>query len=163
MYKNIKPGYLLCINSWENDADNYKTERIEGLTYEDVQFYIYFCRHFYSSSWGHPNAIGKGFGNMDIEEAPDAESIAIIAAYEKYPPTSEFLLADVKSSIEGYKNCPEESYDWVDDLIGIWNEGETYRVFSGFEVHYISEEIPNVTTKFSEQMIENIQGNHSDV
>ena len=37
--KIIPSGYQIVVTSWENDADNYNTETISGLTLEQVMFY----------------------------------------------------------------------------------------------------------------------------
>jgi hypothetical protein len=134
----IPSGYQLNIISWENDADNYRTNIIYGLTKEDVQFYLHFLNHFKSH---------KPYGNEDIQDYPDAEKIAITNAYEKCRPTSPQLLEDVKNSIEYWKTN-DYSCEWVYETIGIWNEGEYYRVFDHCEVYLIRTPIPNVTGEF---------------
>ncbi len=153
--ENIQPGYQLHITSWENDADNYKTKIIQGLTKEDVQFYLHFLRHFYSQYSRHKDMIGPGFGNMERRKCPEAESIAITTAFEAFPPSSPELLDSVKQSIEFWKNDPEDSCDWVLELLGYWYD--KYRVFDSFEVYYIPAEIQNVTDKFDDEMIEDIE------
>jgi hypothetical protein len=135
---NIPSGYQLHITSWENDADNYKTKILSGLTKEDVQFYLHFLNHF---------EMNKHYGNKDIGDYPDAEKIAITNAYEKCRPTSPQLLEDVENSIEHWKTS-NFSCEWVDDTIGIWNEGGNYRVFDSYEVYLIRTPIPNVTGEF---------------
>ena len=134
----IPPGYQLHITSWENDADNYKTEILSGLTKEDVRFYIHFLSHF---------EMDKPYGNGRIGEYSDAEKIAITSAYETCRPTTPQLLEDIENSIEHWKT----SYygcDWVYDTIGIWCEGERYRVFDSCEVYLVRTPIPNVTGEF---------------
>lgn len=37
--KVIPKGYQIVVKSWENDCDNYNTETISGLTFEQVMFY----------------------------------------------------------------------------------------------------------------------------
>jgi hypothetical protein len=134
----IPPGYQLHITSWENDADNYKTEILSGLTKEDVQFYIHFLSHF---------EMNKPYENGDIDVYPDAEKIAITSAYEKCRPTSPQLLEEVENSLEYWKTS-DDSCEWVDDTIGIWCEGERYRVFDSCEVYLVHTPIPNVTGEF---------------
>jgi hypothetical protein len=148
----FESGYQLHITSWENDADNYNTKIISGLTKEDVKFYIYFLKHFRSCSPSR-NIDDKSpkysFGNSDIPDSGEnPEKIAIEAAYKKFPPTSKQLLDDVKESIDFWKDDPDESCDWVYDTIGIWGEGSFFRVFDSFEVYLIRTPIPNVTEEF---------------
>lgn len=160
--ENIKPGYQLHITSWENDADNYKTEVIQGLTKEDVQFYLHFLRHFYSSYCRYKDMIGPGYGNLDIDECMEAESIAITSAFEAFPPSSPQLLDDVKQSIEFWKENSRCSCDWVYKTIGTWGEGDRYRVFDSFEVYYIPTEIENVTDKFDDELAKEMEENLAD-
>lgn len=42
----FKSGYLLEVISSENDADNYATNYLDGLTYSDVIFYLDLCERF---------------------------------------------------------------------------------------------------------------------
>jgi hypothetical protein len=134
----IPSGYQLHITSWENDADNYKTEILSGMTKEDVQFYIHFLSHFE----GH-----KPYGNECIKHYPDAEKIAITNAYEKCRPTSPQLLEDVENSIEYWKTS-DDSCDWVYETIGTHGCGDFYRVFNSCEVYLSRTPIPNVTGEF---------------
>jgi len=136
----IPSGYQLHITSWENDADNYKTKILSGLTKEDVQFYIHFLSHF---------EMNKPYENGSIRKYPDAEKIAITNAYEKCRPTSPELLEVVENSLEYWKtgdgNC---DCDLVYETIGIWSEGDLYRIFDSCEVYLIRTPIPNVTREF---------------
>ena len=146
----IPSGFQLHITSWENDADNYKTEVISGLTREDVKFYLHFLGHFYSQYTNSKNKIGKGFGNMEeFESGVNQERVAIESAWENCPPSSPDLIEQVKDSIDGWKENPNEIYDWVYDTIGYWFEGQYYRVFESFKIYYIPEEINCVTNEFS--------------
>ena len=57
----IPSGYRITIESWENDADNYKTKIMEGLQKPSVEFLVDFAKLFYSkNNWNGP----KGHGNM---------------------------------------------------------------------------------------------------
>jgi hypothetical protein len=134
----IPSGYQLHITSWENDADNYKTEILSGLTKEDVQFYLHFLNHFESHN---------PYGNECIQDHPDAEKIAITNAYEKCRPTSSQLLEDVENSIEHWKTS-DDSCDWVYESLGVFGEGYFYRVFDSCKVYLIQTPIPNVTGEF---------------
>lgn len=46
----IKAGYRLSVTSWENDADNHKTETIDGLTLQQVRLLIELVSLFDSGS-----------------------------------------------------------------------------------------------------------------
>jgi hypothetical protein len=103
-----------------------------------VRFYIHFLSHFKSH---------KPYGNEHIQDYPDAEKIAITNAYEKCRPTTPQLLEDVEDSIEYWKTN-DYACDWVNETVGIWHEGELYRVFDSCEVYLIDTPIPNATEEF---------------
>lgn len=143
----IHPGYQLYITSWENDADNFRTEILSGLTKEDVRFYLHFLNHF-KREFNVDNISHKFYGNEDIGKYPDAEKIAITNAYEKCRPTSPQLLEDVENSFEIWKTS-NFSCDWVRETIGFWGEyDDFYRVFHSYKIYLIRTPSPNVTREF---------------
>jgi hypothetical protein len=56
-----KGGYELRIETWENDADNYKTQVLTNLTEEDLDFYIELA-HLFSSTNSRED---PGMGNEE--------------------------------------------------------------------------------------------------
>ena len=56
----IKAGFRLEVETWENDADNYRTEVLDGLTEAEVKFYVEVAKAHYSKN----DPSKKGFGNM---------------------------------------------------------------------------------------------------
>ena len=127
---HIPPGYMLTVTTWENDADNYKSITLYGLKKGDVKFYLSFLEAF------------RSMGNEDISR--EAESSALTLAFKENPPESLDLLMDV----QGMLKC-EDCSDFVYDLIGIWNEGEMYRVFERAKVHYVPDICLDVTKGFN--------------
>lgn len=47
---NVPAGLRLSITSWENDGDDYRTVVVNGLTEEDVRFYLELAADFRSDS-----------------------------------------------------------------------------------------------------------------
>ena len=97
---NYNQGYMLRITSWENDGDDYRTVEHQGLTLEEVKFYVEVANLFKScNDWKKP-----GFGNSD---EPDNETVftAVIEIASKY--NLEKLLY---SSLD-------DIYSWVVDKI----------------------------------------------
>ncbi|HET8687113.1 MAG TPA: hypothetical protein VFM18_10690 [Methanosarcina sp.] len=143
----IQKGYWVKITSWENDADNYQTKELMGLSEEKVKCLVGFCKlHCSKNAWGTE----KGFGNMydpgdhDVEKYLDAVRELIATDPENY--RSLFWI----KSIEDEEECLDDiicefSYD-----IGL-HSGEFYtRVFSNIEILYVPDdiEIEDVTKKF---------------
>ena len=145
----IPAGYRLSITSWENDADAYGTEVLEGLTKERVEFLLELCNLFKSGS----NTSGKTFGNLyepNSTQQAKAEA-AITAVMEKHKPVlTEYELEQltvVADPADPYSG-PEYS-EFVGDLLG-YSENYTYRVYNGAKVEYIPHEITmeDVTSQF---------------
>lgn len=61
---NVQPGYRLSLTSWENDADDFRTVVLSGLTKEDVEFYLNLAHIFHMDSPEHKASGGvNGMGN----------------------------------------------------------------------------------------------------
>lgn len=147
MNPTIPAGYMLVIDSWENDDDNPGSKILTGLSREDVKFYFHFLKQFHSQY--NPDRIGCGFGNKQIEIGKEnLEKLALSTAYHTHPPSSPELLTEVTFSLNGWAENPDESYDWVYDTIGYWQDGEAYRVFESAKVYYIPQAIPNIVSEF---------------
>ena len=143
--KNIEAGYLVKITTWENDADNYNTTEFSGLTKDQAQLIIDIASLFSS------NGRGIGYGNCEIEEENEAlytEIDKIISTFTDGGGILPDAWAEADSEwIEKYYSNRYD--DPVYDLIGIWNEGEYYRVFELFEVFFVPQAIENVSDQFT--------------
>jgi hypothetical protein len=133
--KDIKPGFLLKVVSWENDADNYNTWEKDGLSENDVRFYILMAKLF-ASKYDDAGA----FGNARIPRCgvPD--------------PMTEALEARVAGFVANGGTVPADWWgeDSLYDIIGIWNEGENYRVYESHSVVEVPEPgLKDVTEKFA--------------
>jgi hypothetical protein len=150
---NIKPGYILKLTTWENDADNYMTKEFTGLEVDHVKFYVDVALMFRSTYDG-----GK-YGNVDRH-----------SDYEGRENDSE-LVPDLKKIVDSYNQnnvsvpkefdyhiLSEEDSKYVEDilrdavteLVGSWADGEYWRVVEDFEVFYLPTELVNVTSEFKE-------------
>ena len=127
---HIPPGFMLTIDTWENDGDNCKSTTLYGLKKGDVKFYISLL-----------NALSGG-GNEEVSK--QFENVALVTALAESPPES----LDLRNDLEGMVECQDCS-DFVYDLIGIWNEGEMYRVFERAKVHYVPDICLDVTEGFN--------------
>jgi hypothetical protein len=143
-----KQGYRLTVNSWENDADNRRSETKDGLIYEEVAFYVNFAKLMYPKNG---RGSKKGFGNL--YEPDEKETGKLLSAFyeviQKHKATayrllsiendSELLDSDVMSDIFG---------EMHDELFG---SGEFYtRVLDDLEVVFFAEDIEadEVTKEF---------------
>ena len=135
----IKPGYRLSITSWENDADDYGTKVLEGLSKEKVQLYLDLCTLFKANRYSGDLVC---FGNMyepSDEELQGAAS-AVKAIVDAYP---EVL------TLEEYIQVSEEPCDYMSQILG-YSEVYAYRVFDSFKVELVPTEIvlQDVTAEF---------------
>ena len=133
---NIPAGYRLTIHTWENDGDCYTTQVIDGLVEKQVRFYIDLAKRFVSENdQGSP-----GLGNAAHDTGM---LLAVFNDVAKQHGYNDHLLSE------------EDIYDWLTEHIlgypvcdGYCDEGPFCRVFDSFTVHYIPEEIEDVTEKF---------------
>lgn len=159
----IKPGYLLKITTWENDADNYNTKEIAGLKKSEAVFLIKVCELFKSC-----NSKDKGYGNADVWYSGYIN-------HPTYPSrTDEGMVEDIMSLSDKHRveNGGEIPKDWnwreykanghkIEDVcrdyysdllydigLGTWGEGEYRRVFESYKIFYVPGEIEDVTEEF---------------
>jgi len=147
-YTTIPAGYRISVTSWENDADNYRTECLEGLSKEVVSFYVDFSKLFTSKN----NRSDKGFGNL--YEPNDSERQALTNAFtkvvEKHKDTFLALCKDWN-----YDETPTDEeyqdicYELHHELFG----GSEYfytRVLDSYKVEYTPTEVrlEDVTYQF---------------
>jgi len=57
--ERLKKGYWAKVTTWENDADNYQTNELIGLSEESVKFLMKLCERHRSTHYNE-----GGFGNM---------------------------------------------------------------------------------------------------
>lgn len=141
---NIEKGYQLHVKTWENDSDHHKTHIINGLTKEDVSFLITLFSHFKIDNLGNEHT-AKG----DI-------LTAFLDAKAKHPKVSEHFKQSwhlYDDEIQNYDIYVTHKEDFIAHMLstnGIERVYESgyWRVFDGYEVFFIPEEIHNVTSKF---------------
>lgn len=156
---NILPGYRLTITSWENDADQYKDISFDGLTKEDTAFLIDLASLF--TSVNNPKE-GKGFGGSeshyvrkhmgrnyweDLANAWD-EVIANHPDISKDARDKFFVQRDEDSELDqdAYSELATKLVSYPGEYYG---DASYIRVFSSFEVHYIPQEVEDVTKQFT--------------
>jgi len=161
MPKHIKAGYLLKLTTWENDADNYNTTELDGLTNEEVQFYIMIAKCFESGS----NNDQKTLGNTVVWSSYNEEGSW---SRKRSVDHTEYLDQKIKEWQEAGNSIPEKwdrtkdpylmdgeaddtSYFYIEllsDLIGTWNDGEYWRVFESFAVYLVPNQIQDCSVAF---------------
>lgn len=131
----INAGYRVHVTSWENDADNYQTKIVDGLSEPEVNFVVKLCKLHYSQ-----NRFSECFGNM---YEPSKGEI------EEYKEAIGSLLDEFVNDIR----IDYQSFDAVSGLLyelGL-NDTEFYtRVFESIVIEFIPEKIilEDVTAQF---------------
>lgn len=128
----IKAGYRIHVTTWENDADNYKTESMEGLTEGNVKFIIAIC-----------NLLKDGCNNKSY----------FGNSYDKYPAGLDEAIEKVianftdedRTFTQHGGDFVIDTHEYVDDAIihelGLSGGDFATRVFEKAVVEYIPEDI----------------------
>ena len=134
----LKKGYIIEVDSWENDGYNYQTNTISGLTDNDVNFYKELLLLFYSKSNNH-NCFGNCYEKSDLRDIEETLEILTNLIIKYYPNFNKFYNdCDVSDSIYTIK------YEFLNKVLG---SGEYYfRVFDNMKIYYIPEDIIEIET-----------------
>lgn len=139
----IKAGYRLTVTSWENDADNYATKVIDGLTFERARICAAYCELFNSD-----DAVRNAYEPDDDEIATIDERVASVARADAG------FIAHVFDAI-GEDATDEQIRDYVFETIisemGLcWRSDFYTRVCDSWRIEYVEQDIniPDVTDKF---------------
>lgn len=162
MSEPIPAGYQLHVTSWENDADDYGTEIISGLTEVDVRFLLSIAKQFTSK---HSLAdSGLGLGNQGNSSLVLARLIE--KALTDHPDISDDLrsvwilegvpedLDDEDLDEDEFGDLGKDAAEMISTLLGsttndcYMSEPNFCRVFSSFEVFWFETSVPDVTSKF---------------
>lgn len=135
----IPTGYQLQVTTWENDADDYKTQIISGLSFNEVLFYVEFASRFVSI-----NAEVPGLGNEDHDDETLKEVLDEVMK-------NHFLGIDLE------KRLDSPNFDiraFVESVLGspVGYDDSFCRVFSRYKVLYfdipVSIRAEDVTSAF---------------
>jgi hypothetical protein len=123
----LKEGFTVVVVSWENDADNYKTKMMSGLTQEQAIAVYNFCQLF-SSKHGH----NRGLGNEEIRNLDFEDMSALLSRDDRL-----YLPIGLNKSLE----------DLFYELIGDWCEGGYARVVEDVFFLAIEDDIQKLSLK----------------
>ncbi len=126
----IPQGYIIEITTWENDGDNYKTEKLNGLSKEKCLFYKNIAEAFYRT-----NSSKHGFGNKECGSGIREKFIELFG--EKYKEL--YCQDEVKEDIE--ENLGYWISDCFYDVIGTWNDDDYWRVVDNYKIYFVPKAI----------------------
>lgn len=139
----IPKGYVLEIETWENDGDNYKTQTIFGVEEHEIQQYKYVLELFHGSHCNNRNKCG----NEDWDVVKHLVIAHIDSGVKSGQLTPEFLDKVLGiQDLEALLNDDEEAYylnEALTELLGMACEygGDFMRVISYVKLHIVEEEI----------------------
>lgn len=136
----IKAGYRLTVQTWENDADNYNSGAVEGMTRDEAVFIADFVKLF-ASRHCHTS---RGIGNMYEPDSAERDR-----ATERVKEVVERHLVTIQASDKFTHFLNGGWHDCAYDLTLAGGEFWT-RVLDSFRVEYIPEDVhlQDVTKEF---------------
>lgn len=138
MKKVIEKGYTLTVTSWENDADNYRTETKTVVTREEAEQLHKICTELFKS---------KNRGEGGVGNSMDGDCGEIVLNY--YESNKDLLtfepFINLQKRIDDYPDEVEELiFDCFQDLAYELMGGSEYydfRVCESCDVTYSPEDI----------------------
>ena len=152
----IPAGYRITVTTWEDDADNYNTEIVEGLNKTEVAFFVDACKQFYSRN-RDANCIGNMYdpSPKELKKFQDC-MVALVARHPEMVNSEHF-----KDYFEEMDDEDKEVYEDEGEYVSSWmsellydfglTSGEFFtRVCESFKVEYVPVEITleDVTEEF---------------
>ena len=131
----IKAGYRITVTSWENDADNYNTQTVDGLSESDAYYHIDLLKLIAGSHCNDNTVFGNLYEPRDSEvEAFEKAATKVLVKHNKLEDDYEPLNIAV---------------DIISDYTGN-SEGYLTRVAEYISVEFVPQEIiiEDVSTKF---------------
>lgn len=139
MKKLYSAGYLIRIDSWENDADHCKTKEVNVKTEEDTRAIVAFCNLFRSEN---DRRYPGGIGNIYEPRESDDEKLQKI--FQDFVELHPNLLKLEDYDIEAAKEDPTLIAEWCIEYaydLGL-SGGEFYtRVLDRITVLYFPEDV----------------------
>ncbi|AIZ02495.1 hypothetical protein AVV67_gp293 [Escherichia phage vB_EcoM_VR25] len=147
--QTIPKGYVIEIETWENDGDNYKTQTIFGVEEQEIQQYKYILELFQGSHCNYPDKCG----NSEWDVVKDLVIAHIESGVKSGQLTSEFInktlcIENLENLVEGDNDQEFELLYSLQELLGepVEYDSDFMRVVSWVKLYIIEEEIqiPNV-------------------
>jgi hypothetical protein len=133
--KIIPKGYIVEIETYENDADNYKLKCFDGLTKDEALFLKTIAEKFKSK-----NSETDSFGNIE-------NPLALC----EYSENDDYILEWFRSSFSGIPYLDDYNhwdisdndnvYDCLEIIIGTWFDGQYFRYVKSYNIVYNPSEI----------------------
>ena len=147
--QTIPKGYVIEIETWENDGDNYKTQTIFGVEEQEIQQYKYILELFQGSHCNNRNKCG----NSEWDVVKDLVIAHIESGVKSGQLTPEFInktlcIKNLENLVDDDNGQEFELMCSLQELLGdpVEYDSDFMRVVSWVKLYIIEEEIqiPNV-------------------
>lgn len=154
--KVIKAGYMITVDSWENDGDNGRELSVDGLTRTQVEYYkdlLYLVSNSYhdTSTLGitfYGNMTDDGYDEIELGEndpEPTGHNDIVEGTHRGFRRAVRRINNKYRNLI---KDIPEEDlrsfeygFDIIQNFTGYGSDWYYTRVIESIKVHYNPEEI----------------------
>ena len=156
--KEFKKGYLVEIQTWENDADNRKITQAHCNSEADVKLLIRFLEYFRSGSNDYSGKLLLGNATVTFDDMKLGRHSSTVyyndilfAKYLKENDTDVFnwIFSTNNQDIE---DSDDAWYYYIGDFvrttIDTWDWGECVRVLEDYKIYYIPEDVTFKEVKF---------------
>ena len=135
--KIIPKGYIVEIESYENDADNYKMRYFDGLSKEEALFLKNIAEKFKScNSKNNENCFGNDTKPLVLYNY-DTETDEVLTWFRNTFDTIPEITDCYKWNISD----DDDIYDCLEIVIGTWADGENFRYVKDYNIVYNPSEI----------------------
>lgn len=135
----IPAGYKVIVTSWENDADYYRTEYLQGLSQEELNIVLELIELFRDSK--NPDYIGN-VSNMTYDNSPEKVTNILNNFYKKHKNSELFKYVDSEYTIENEEDYSEIVFELLYEL-GLSGNSEYFltRVVDSITVYYFETNV----------------------
>jgi hypothetical protein len=134
--KIIPMGYIVEIETFENDADNYKLKCFDGLSKDEALFLKIIAEKFKSKNSGIEGLFGNGinpYSSCQYMEEADYVLEWFRSSFNGIPYLDDYNHWDISDN--------DNVYDCLEIIIGTWFDGQYFRYVKSYNIVYNPSEI----------------------
>lgn len=143
----IPAGYIMTYQTWENDADNFKSHRFEGLTEQKVKDIKEFLELFHSENYpkNGKRCFGNAYGSLDIGGIISRHTAMVDAIVN-----SKYTPEELEEIDDDFLEVEDEIRVLISDYLGHSSDYESRVYNDDLKILYNPTEVvlEDVTKKF---------------
>lgn len=144
----FKSGHIVFVTTWENDADNYITKNISGLTLEQANAIVEFAKFFTSGSnnRGYCKKTNRNvFGNAEYDTMRFGYVVSNWRTYFNIKNFENLLLIGFNDLYQTLIII-DTIHNIFRKIIGSWGDGQYVRVAEKVEVFYVPQDVQAISS-----------------